>query len=288
MPSTIVCGVDTSNAAEAVADTAQWLARALGARLLVLHVTEKPTTDGDELLASLRERLSLSADDVRETEGAPAERLLEAVEHEGAELLVVGSRGRGPVHSAVFGSVSRQLATDAGCPVVVVPPDAEAPSRSESVPASIVCGVDGSDQSTATAQLASALARRMGYRLVVVHALANLRSYASYPGARGTAPGPSAQPDTAERLAREIVEGAVAAVGGEATGVVETGAPWDVLQDVADREDGQLLVVAARGLSAARAAVFGSVATTLATNGRYPVAVVPEAAERAFDSAHSD
>jgi nucleotide-binding universal stress UspA family protein len=284
MPSTIVCGVDTSDAAGAVADTANWLARTLDARLLVLHVTEEPTADGVEFLASLRDRLNLPAEDVRQAEGAPADRLLEAVEQDGAELLVVGSRGRGPIHSAVFGSVSRQLATDAGCPVVVVPPGTSAPSRGESDGASIVCGVDGSDHSTATAQLAGELARRMGYRLVVVHALANLRSYASYPGARGTAPGPSAQPDTAERLAREIVDGAAAAAGGDATGVVETGAPWDVLQGVADREDGQLLVVAARGLSAARAAVFGSVATELATNGRYPVAIVPEAAELGFDS----
>jgi hypothetical protein len=66
----------------------------------------------------------------------------------------------------------------------------------------------------------------MGDRLIVVHAIADLKSYVSYPGARGTAPGPSTQPDTAERLAREIVDAAVEAVGGDATGVVESGLPW--------------------------------------------------------------
>ena len=280
MASTIVCGVDTSDAAAAVAETAHWLARGLGARLLVLHVSEKPTSEGEEL-ASLRERLNLPAGDVCSTDGTPADRLLEAIERDGAELLVVGSRGRGSISSAVLGSVSRRLTTDARCPVVVVPPDAGAPSRSDSSGASIVCGADGSDHSIAAARLAGELARRMGYRLIVVHALAGPKSYVSYPGARDTAPSPATQPDAAERLAREIVDTAVDAAGGDATGVVESGVPWDVLQDVADREDGRLLVVAARGLSAARAALFGSVATTLATNGRYPLAVLPEAAEHA-------
>lgn len=38
-----------------------------------------------------------------------------------AELLVVGSRGRGTVRAALLGSTSHALAGDAPCPVVVVP-----------------------------------------------------------------------------------------------------------------------------------------------------------------------
>jgi nucleotide-binding universal stress UspA family protein len=122
----------------------------------------------------------------------------------------------------------------------------------------------------------------MGFRLIVVHAPPGFQSYVSYPGARHTGLSPAAQPDAARRHAKEIVDAAVDAVGGDATGVVESGLPWDVLQDFADREDGQLLVVAARGLSSARAALFGSVASTLATSGRYPLAILPETAERAW------
>lgn len=51
--------------------------------------------------------------------GPPASALSEAAE--GADLLVVGTHGRGPLASAVLGSVSRRLAHRPPCPVVIVP-----------------------------------------------------------------------------------------------------------------------------------------------------------------------
>jgi nucleotide-binding universal stress UspA family protein len=41
---------------------------------------------------------------------------------ENAELVVMGSRGRGPFRSLFLGSVTATVAGRAGCPVVVVPP----------------------------------------------------------------------------------------------------------------------------------------------------------------------
>jgi nucleotide-binding universal stress UspA family protein len=282
VPATIVCGVDASDAAPAVAGTADWLAHGLGGQLLVLHITEQARAEDEELLASIRDRLSLPKGQVRQVEGAPADRLLEAVERDGAELLVVGSRGRGSIRSALLGSVSRRLTSEARCPVVVVPPGAAAPPRDDSAESSIVCGVDGSDQSIDGVRLGNELAQRMGYRLIVVHALPELEGYVSYPGASATSPSPSTQPDTARRLAQEIVDAATEAVGGDAVGIVEPGLPWDVLQAVAAREGGRLVVVAARGISAVRAALLGSVASRLTTSGRLPVAILPEPAEHAW------
>jgi nucleotide-binding universal stress UspA family protein len=54
--------------------------------------------------------------------GEASKRLREIAVDEGAQFLVVGSRGRGLLKSAVLGSVSSTLAGDAPCPVVVVPP----------------------------------------------------------------------------------------------------------------------------------------------------------------------
>jgi nucleotide-binding universal stress UspA family protein len=53
-------------------------------------------------------------------EGAPAPALLEAAV--GADLLVVGSRGRGGFAELLLGSVSQQCAHHAPCPLVIVPP----------------------------------------------------------------------------------------------------------------------------------------------------------------------
>lgn len=51
-------------------------------------------------------------------EGHPAEALLDAAD--GADLLVVGSRGRGGFASALLGSVSQHVTHHARCPVVVI------------------------------------------------------------------------------------------------------------------------------------------------------------------------
>jgi nucleotide-binding universal stress UspA family protein len=52
-------------------------------------------------------------------EGAAAKALIEAAQ--GAELLVVGSRGRGGFTGLLLGSVSQQCAHHAPCPIVIVP-----------------------------------------------------------------------------------------------------------------------------------------------------------------------
>lgn len=278
MPETIVCGVDTSAAADPVADTGRWLASRLRFRLVLLHVIEEPLHEAEELITAIRVRLSLgTGDDIRLVEGSPQERLLAAVEDADADLLVVGSRGRGALQSAVFGSVSRSLVTNARCPVVVVPPGLDDREADDS--GSIVCGVDGSDHAVAAARVGAHLAGRMGLRLLIVHALPDLRSVVSYPGARDTVPPLSGQPDARARQAQRIVDEAVSAVDGDATGIVESGRPWEVLESVANREGGELLVVAARGQSGLQAAVFGSVATEVTAGSRRPVVVLPEPAE---------
>jgi nucleotide-binding universal stress UspA family protein len=51
-------------------------------------------------------------------EGWPAEVLLDAAE--GADLLVIGSRGRGGFTSALLGSVSQNCAHHATCPLLII------------------------------------------------------------------------------------------------------------------------------------------------------------------------
>jgi nucleotide-binding universal stress UspA family protein len=56
--------------------------------------------------------------------GEPAHQL--AVESEVADLLVIGSRGYGPLKSVLLGGVSRKVVRTAACPVLIVPRGADA------------------------------------------------------------------------------------------------------------------------------------------------------------------
>jgi nucleotide-binding universal stress UspA family protein len=66
------------------------------------------------------------------TEGHPAQVLVE--EAEGAELLVVGCRGRGGFRELMLGSVSHQCALHARCPVAIVRAGCECPSDTSEKP----------------------------------------------------------------------------------------------------------------------------------------------------------
>ena len=79
-------------------------------RLATELVTRQLDELGDETLGVDIERAIV--------EGGPAPALLEAAE--GADLLVVGSRGRGGFTGLLLGSVSQQCAHHAPCPVVIV------------------------------------------------------------------------------------------------------------------------------------------------------------------------
>lgn len=62
-------------------------------------------------------------------EGSPAFVLTEAAK--GADLLVVGTRGRGGFTGLLLGSVSQQVTQHAPCPVVVIPHSDEAQQAAE-------------------------------------------------------------------------------------------------------------------------------------------------------------
>ena len=75
----------------------------------------------DDVLRAALERLqgeSLEIEAVAE-EGGPAAVLLEQAAD--AALLVVGSRGLGAAKRLVLGSVSKEIANQARCPIAIVP-----------------------------------------------------------------------------------------------------------------------------------------------------------------------
>jgi nucleotide-binding universal stress UspA family protein len=71
-----------------------------------------------EAVRGVDERLAATG---RQLDGPPGAAIAEACEQRGADLLVAGSRGYGPVLRVLLGSVSTQLAHRTPCPVLVVP-----------------------------------------------------------------------------------------------------------------------------------------------------------------------
>jgi nucleotide-binding universal stress UspA family protein len=58
-------------------------------------------------------------------EGDPAETILLASESERADVLVVGTHGRGRFGRFIRGSISERVSENADCDVVIVPPETE-------------------------------------------------------------------------------------------------------------------------------------------------------------------
>lgn len=154
MEKSIVCGIDGSADSQAALVVAARLADRLGAaRLVLANVVEyvhsyamagglgpaaaprPPLTAtlegqvraGELLLETMAEQVGLKHAELRVVSGFAAERLADLADEEDAELIVVGSRGRGAFKAAFLGSVSTSLVGVARCPVLVVPPGAREP-----------------------------------------------------------------------------------------------------------------------------------------------------------------
>lgn len=143
MAGRIVVGIDGSEHSQRALAFAVAEARTRDATLDIVHVHQHTTNPGylygpmagasaagvsrDELerhsLELIDRTLGQAPDDVEvqriSVSGSPARRLAEVAE--GADLLIVGSRGRGGFTGLLLGSTSRQATAHAPCPVTVVP-----------------------------------------------------------------------------------------------------------------------------------------------------------------------
>lgn len=140
MSGRVVVGVDGSDESVAALRWALREASLRGASLRVLHAWAYPTAVGfptmrlvdigvmressEALLADAIAKATADSPptvsiDAVVTEGSAAQALLDA--SEGADLLVVGTRGRGGFLGLVLGSVANQVVHHATCPVVIVP-----------------------------------------------------------------------------------------------------------------------------------------------------------------------
>ena len=291
----IVVGYDGSKSASHAVEWAAREAKRLGRPLTVLSVVDYGGLGyaGPVGLAHWWPEVALEAGTQLSTEGAqrakavtpevevtperatgPTAAVLIEVSRT-AELMVVGTRGRGELFNLAIGSVAASLAAQGRCPVVVVRGDGTLfPGRDQPV----VVGVDGSAPASAALAFAASTAEQTAAPLTVLcawNALAEDVWVEAY--ARGLAPEDPALRPGDRRLAQEALKTAATWVRAEhprvaVTPILAEGPPAAALLDAGSGAG--LLVVGTRGHGAFTSLLLGSVSHAVVHAATRPVAVV--------------
>jgi nucleotide-binding universal stress UspA family protein len=184
-----------------------------------------------------------------------------------ADLLVAGSRGRGPIRSMLLGSVSAELVREAPCPVLI--------ARRTTLQR-ILLATDGSDSARAAETLTISPILAGG---IVEVACVGEPVYhpSSAPGADRDAEYAAVLQDTRARTASLATAAAdrLLAAGVRASAWSAIGDPADQIIDRASATGADVVVLGARGLSAVDGVPLGSVARNVLTHARCSVLVVP-------------
>ncbi|WP_166396139.1 universal stress protein [Rubrobacter marinus] len=239
-------------------------------------VVQEQDREGRELLDEELDRARGGGVEVAEAHlrrGSAADEVLDLAEEIGAGLIVMGSRGLGPVKRLVMGSVSEGVAHDAPCPVLVMRGDPDAWP-----PASIVLGDDGSEEAKEAGELAVAIGKLYGARGLLV------RAYPELPEQDAEGRGFDARrvDDALRREERALEERAAeleGSVGVRPKVRISVGDPAGcIMEAAAEGDEGKTLVaVGSRGLDAVGRFRLGSVSTKVLHAAEGPVLIHPRA-----------
>lgn len=138
----ILHATDFSECADQAQEQAVRLARALGAEVILLHVSVETPLYGEGLIGmgevqkiyEAQRKWAETTLDGRTAEvrnqgvvarwllrtGMPHEEVVRAAEEEGAELIAMGTHGRGGLNRLLLGSVADRVIRAAGCPVLTL------------------------------------------------------------------------------------------------------------------------------------------------------------------------
>jgi nucleotide-binding universal stress UspA family protein len=184
MPEKVLLATDGSKDAALAARAAVDVCEGTGAELHVVHAWHSVPTArlrpfmraelkklGNELLGEGVKRVEDSGGLVTGAhllEGRAADEILDLAEQIGAGLVVIGSRGLGPVGRIALGSVSEAVIHHSRLPVLVLRgEDAWPPER-------VIFGDDGSEAARAAGDLGASLCGHHGARALVLHAYPRL------------------------------------------------------------------------------------------------------------------
>jgi monovalent cation/proton antiporter MnhG/PhaG subunit len=179
-----------------------------------------------------------------------------------ADLVIIGTRGIGPVRTLLGGSVAAAVADAAPCPVLV----ARLPTARE-----VLLATDGSPASEPAIEAVARWPMFEGVRVRVLSVAASVRQYGD-----PTPGGPPGDTDEGAR-GRETADAAVArlrAAGRQAEPAVRAGEPAAAIREFAEAEGIELVVLGSRGRTGLRRALLGSVARDVLGSAEVSVLVV--------------
>jgi nucleotide-binding universal stress UspA family protein len=223
-------------------------------------VAEAERTEAIELLETARKRAVIEAHLRCEWWPSVGHGLHEIAEELGGDLLVVGCSSRGVLGRVLIGDDTHASLNGARCAVAIAPAgygDDGGPIRAVGV------GYDGSPESEAALEVASAITREHGARLSACRAVSIATT--------ALGPGPLPLSDTMDRLVREAQERLDVLEGVDARAVY--GSPAEALAVYSGSLD--LLIVGSRGYGPMGRLVHGSTGSRLARSARCPLLVLP-------------
>jgi nucleotide-binding universal stress UspA family protein len=194
-----------------------------------------------------------------------------------ADLIVMGTHGRGGFEQLLLGSATEKVLRRATCPVLAVGHVLPHP-RKGPLFRRILCAADLSDASQGTLDVAFSMATENDARITLLHVVASLPGETD---ARASIAVPEIAPlrlaltEWAHTLLSDAVPD-TARKFCEVSERVETGTPWSEILRVAAEWDADLIVMGAHTRGAAGRMLFGSTASHIVRRARCPVLVVRE------------
>jgi len=208
--------------------------------------------------------------------GEAANEIVELAEEIGVDLVVLGSRGHGPMRRALMGSVSTSVLRHAHCSVLIVRRHGGSEQKRESLVGKILVAIDGSEGASAAARVAMEIAKSTGSEVHVAYAIGEER-YRPHLGPEMWE-GWQEGFEHAKRSARSWVEEQANGMRGEGTKTVEShlllGRPDAAIVWLAEELGAGLLVVGSRGLGGIRRVLIGSVSDSVVRHAHCSVMVI--------------
>jgi nucleotide-binding universal stress UspA family protein len=232
-----------------------------GVHLAAVSAWDGPSSaDLDRHLALAAELLAASghATSCAMLAGRPASALIDEARRFGADLLVVGSRGRGRLASMLLGSVSAEIVEQAGCSVLI--------SRGESARRLLVA-VDDSSAGREVPRFICRCGAFAGTDTLVLAVSQDPRPWA-----------PDVDPVAARAATRAASH--LQGCGVAAVREVRVGDPAAIIVEAAAERGADLVIVGSRGMSGLRRILLGSVARNVAVHAPSSVLVVRRARQR--------